>query len=264
MRRRPEAYHQTLRDHEADAVTATDETASIHERVAAKEPDLADRLHYDPYERRSGLVRFLAPGTKPGDWAAARTIELGDAVDGPYDVTAVGPGRAVVERLSSVGDATIRVTKTVALGGDRRAPTLSLTVDLVNESDRTVEAVFGVEWTIMLLGGGGNPAAWFEADGLRGTHDGAGTAASITAFAQGNDAVGVTVETRLSEPGDLWWAPVETVSNSEGGFERSYQGAGILVSWPLALEPGASRSVTLVNAVTTATDLAVVERGSVD
>ena len=39
----------------------------------------------------------------------------------------------------------------------------------------------------------------------------------------------------------LWWAPVETISNSEAGFERVYQGAGLLLSWPLALAAGASR-----------------------
>ena len=53
----------------------TDEAASIHEIVAAKEADLADHLHYDPYERRSGLVRFLAPGTtarRLGGWPGCR------------------------------------------------------------------------------------------------------------------------------------------------------------------------------------------------
>ena len=42
----------------------------------------------------------------------------------------------------------------------------------------------------------------------------------------------------MSEPADAWWAPVETISNSEAGFERVYQGSGLLLSWPLALAPG--------------------------
>ena len=55
----------------ADGDDAGDESgpASIHEIVMAKEPGLADQLHYDPYERRSGLVRFLAADadtTRPG------------------------------------------------------------------------------------------------------------------------------------------------------------------------------------------------------
>ncbi len=67
MRRRPEAYHETLRAHESALADGsghagtTDDGAptSIHDRVLTKEPGLADRLHYDGHERRSGLVRFL-------------------------------------------------------------------------------------------------------------------------------------------------------------------------------------------------------------
>ncbi len=72
MRRRPEAYHETLREHDAagrepGAAPATaDAPTSIHEIVLVKEPGLAERLHYDPYERRSGLVRFLPPGDDRG------------------------------------------------------------------------------------------------------------------------------------------------------------------------------------------------------
>jgi alpha-amylase len=264
MRRRPESYHTTLREHEAAASGATpagtDTTTSIHEMVMAKEPDLATRLHYDAYERRSGLVRFLAPGTTPDDWAAGRAVELGDAVDQAFEVATIGPRRVVLERLANVSGAAVRVAKTVVLTGDRRAPALSLTVDLTNGSDRTVEAIFGIESTIMMLGGGGNPAAWFKAGGVRGSHDGSGTASAISSFAQGNDAVGVALETRTTEPAGLWWAPVETVSNSEGGFERSYQGAGILVWWALSLDAGASRSVTIDYIVTTTADMAADER----
>jgi alpha-amylase len=39
-------------------------------------------------------------------------------------------------------------------------------------------------------------------------------------------------------PGEVAWGPVETVSLSEAGYERIYQGSAILVSWPLALRPG--------------------------
>jgi len=124
--------------------------------------------------------------------------------------------------------------------------------------------MLGLEWTIMLLGGGGNPAAWIEVDGVRGSHDGSGTAESTSSFAQGNDAVGVSIETALSEPATLWWAPVDTVSNSEGGFERVYQGAGFLASWPLSLAPGAARTVTIRHAVTASRDYADEERAEAD
>jgi len=43
----------------------------------------------------------------------------------------------------------------------------------------------------------------------------------------------------------LWWYPVETISNSEGGFERIYQGLCIMPLWPLLLKPGENWSVNL-------------------
>ena len=109
----------------------------------------------------------------------------------------------------------------------------------------------------------GRLAAWLEVEGIRSTHDARGTAESVTAIAQGNDHIGVAVLTTLSEPARAWWAPVETVSNSEGGFERIYQGAGLLLSWPLSLTPGATRTMTVSSAVTTTHDRAAEEPASV-
>ena len=271
MRRRPEAYHETLRQHDA-AVTEHDDDpagapASIHDIVMTKEAGLADQIHYDPYERRSGLVRFLAPDTEPDGWAAGEAVELGDAVEDVFDLATLELDRVVVTRDATVigggGPTAVRVTKEIVLGGDRRSPTLALSVTVANRSEHALEAMLGLEWTVMMLGGGGNPAAWLEVDGIRSTHDARGTAASVTAIAQGNDHVGVAVLTTLSEPARAWWAPVETVSNSEGGFERIYQGAGLLLSWPLSLTPGATRTMTVSNAVTTTHDRAAEEPASV-
>ncbi len=89
-----------------------------------------------------------------------------------------------------------------------------------------------------MLGGGGNPSAWWDVDGTRTGHDVAGRPAGVTRLSQGNDYIGVAVETIVDEPADAWWAPIETVSNSESGFERVYQGGALLLSWPLRLAPG--------------------------
>jgi len=175
--------------------------------------------------------------------------------------------RAVVSRAATVtsrlGPAAVQVTKEVVLGGDRRSPTLALSVTVANQSNHRLDAILGLEWTLTMLGGGGNPAAWLEVEGVRGAHDTRGTALAVTALAQGNDHVGVAVTTTVSEPASAWWAPVETVSNSEGGFERIYQGAGLLLSWPLSLAPGAARTVTVTHAVTTARDRTVEDARSV-
>jgi len=45
------------------------------------------------------------------------------------------------------------------------------------------------------------------------------------------------------EPMTLWRFPIETVSVSEGGFERLYQGSVFLAHCPVDLSPGESRTL---------------------
>jgi alpha-amylase len=269
MRRRPEAYHATLEALESRAPVAAGSTAeggdggsdggaapaSIHEVVRAKEPGLAARLVHDAYERRSGLVRVLASDASPEDWAMARATELGDLVDGSFTLVELGPGRLVTCRDGTVAGASVRVTKTLTLGGNRRAPTLALQLDIDHVAGPPIDARFGVEWALTMLGGGGNPAAWWDIGGVRTAHDASGTASGISTITQGNDHIGVSVTTTTSEA-DAWWAPIETVSNSEGGFERMYQGSALLLSWPVRLVPGDRWARTITNVVSTIRDRA--------
>jgi alpha-amylase len=108
----------------------------------------------------------------------------------------------------------------------------------------------------MLLGGGGNPSAWYEVGDARRAHDASGTATGITRIGQGNDWVGIAIEGLATPAADAWWAPIETVSNSEDGFERVYQGSSLLFSWPLDLAPGAEMTVAVEQRVSVATDRA--------
>ena len=64
------------------------------------------------------------------------------------------------------------------------------------------------------------------------------------------------METALDEPTDAWWAPIETISNSEDGYERVYQGSGLLLSWPLQLGPGDRWRRIVRHTVTTTRDRA--------
>ncbi len=278
LRRRPEAYHETLKSHEALLASVADlpegpsggaeagAPASIHDIVMTKEVGLAAQLHYDPYERRSGLVRFLALGTDAEAWSTGEAIELGDAVDGAFEIGKLETDRLIARRVGDVagpaGPIEVRIVKDLVLGGDRRSPTLDLTVTVENRSTSPLAALFGLEWTLTMLGGGGNPAAWWEMDGARTGHDSRGISAGVSTFAQGNDYVGLAVTTTLSRRATAWWAPVETVSNSEGGFERVYQGSGLLLGWPLALAAGESFTVAVGHVVTTAYDRAIEERAA--
>ena len=53
---------------------------------------------------------------------------------------------------------------------------------------------------------------------------------------------------------DAWWAPIETVSNSEGGVERVYQGSALLLSWVVDVAPGATWRATVRHAARIASE----------
>jgi 4-alpha-glucanotransferase len=260
LRRRPEAYHDLLRAVDAkragqkpDDGGGAAAPASIHDTVRMKETGLAARLAYDAYERRSGLVRLLPLDATPAAWAGAALTELGDAVDGAFAVTELTPGSLVASRDGTVlagGIRTpVRVTKRLRLGGGRLDPTLELSVEVENTGTTRIDTRLGIEWTTMMLGGGGNPAAWWDIGGTRTAHDGSGRAEGVERLAQGNDYVGLAITTTVSPAAEAWWAPVETISNSEEGFERVYQGSGLLLSWPIALDAGATWAAVIANAV---------------
>jgi Alpha-amylase/alpha-mannosidase len=279
LRRRPEAYHETLRRHEREKAeraanggstdaggSASGAPASIHEIVQVKEEGLADRLIYDDYERRSGLVRILPSEMAPEEWAAGGRDDLGDFVRAPFRLVDLGADRAVLARDGMVtidGSALpVSVEARIRVGGGRLDPTLEQAVTVENHATRPFQARIGVEWALTMLGGGGNPQAWWDIAGTRSAHDGTGSATGIDHVEQGNDWLGVRVRTTTDTPADAWHAPIETISNSEAGFERVYQGSALLLSWLVDIPPGGSWSATIAHQAQVSIDRAVEEAAS--
>ncbi len=264
LRRRPEAYHDKLAregspDHDAGAANGGSVT-SIHGIVRSKEEGLADRLRYDDHERRSGLVRFLPANSTPADYGAGEILDLGTAMEAGHSVIELSPGRVVTEATARVrtseGVGSVLIRKSIELGGDRLAPTLTVRVTVRNAGEVPLRVRLGIEWAMMMLGGGGNPSAWYDVAGRLGAHDASGSAEDVRAVGQGNDWLGVSVGAVPSPAADAWWAPIETISNSEDGFERVYQGSSLLLSWPLDLAPEAVQTVAVEQRVTVGRDLA--------
>ncbi len=288
LRRRPESYHARLVASEREAevaalgddapaaeMVAADAVAAaaggpktIHDIATSKEPGLAAFLRYDRHERRSGLVHLLpADGATSGaQFAAATYRELGDFVDEPYVLDTLSDGKVAARRVGAVlvdGEPqALEVEKRFRFAGGRLDPILELVTTVVSRADRTLEFELAVEWNVNLLGGGHNPAAYYEvAGGARAHHDVAGGLVSASSIAFGNDFEGVRIEAAIEPAADLTWYPVETVSNSEGGFERSYQGSSLLFRWPVSLAPGEYRTFTVSFAAHQTRDRSAEEAG---
>jgi 4-alpha-glucanotransferase len=308
MRRRREAYHQALIDHDAaetaaaEAAAATEAKAAakaerakataesggpsaadehgdsdadedgpiptIHGVVRVRESGLAARLRYDTYERRSGLVHLFASGTDRETYAGAAATELGDAHDGAYELVEQTEDQVVLRRDVTIHDAAapqrrshgeptiVRIDKRFTFDGARRTPGIRLEVTIEHRSGPALHADLAVEWALMMLGGGGNPAAYYEIGGDAFTHDSAGQRDGVERIESGSRYIGVELSTTISPAATAWWSPIETVSNSEFGFERVYQGSALVTLWPLRIDPGERRTVTIDQRVTTTRDRA--------
>jgi hypothetical protein len=249
MRRRPEAYHAKLREAEAAAAaTAADKTKakslSPHEGFTAKEAGLSKLLVYDDHERRSGLVRILDSTGK----------EVGDFVNGEW---CVERDRLKVVLSRTAGG--FHATKTIDLRGSRNAGELSIsvTVGLDEEFVGNLE----LEWNLNLLGGGANPEAYYAWADQEMRHDAAGSVAAGVELAFGNRYEGVAISIAVEPGAAQKWFPVETVSNSEAGFERVYQGSCLTQRWPLKLAARESAIFTVTIAFDQTRDRAAEEAG---
>lgn len=269
LRRRPESYHAAIaRTANADSAgadaagaddrSATDagEGSSVDGVLRAKESGLADHLIYDNHERRSALVRFLPIDASAAAYGAGEIEDLGTLLEAGHAIDELRDRRLVgsADGFVRSGDhlVPVHLIKSIDLAGDRMAPALRVTITVRNTGRSPLRARLGLEWAVMMLGGGGNPSAWIEAGGERRAHDVPGEAAAIESVGQGNDWLGISLVSRPSPAADAWWAPIETVSNSEDGFERVYQGTSLLLSWPIDLGPGEEITAGVANEVAVA------------
>jgi alpha-amylase len=276
MRRRPEAYHAALleqaeaqarepRAAAGEAAEDDDSVTSIHEIMGPVDRRLVAALRYDAYERRSGLVHLLGPDVDAARFATGDFGELLDAVDGPFDVVELSPTRVVVRREASVRVAAdalgrVRIERALTIGGGRLDPRLETETLVENVGEATVEGRLAVEWNVMLLGGGGNPQAWWELPSRRIRHDARAVEPGVRELGQGNDWVGIRVDTSVTPAADAWIAPIETISKSEAGFERVYQGSCLLLGLPVTLAPGSAAGIRVEHRVGVSADRAEAVR----
>jgi alpha-amylase len=193
------------------------------------------------------LLRFLAPTSTPETLDGEAGRDLGDFASGGWDVDRVTADEVSLSRDGAVAaggaNVPVRAIRTVRVGGDRLHPVLTARWVVTNTGGVPLTARLAIEWSTMLLGGGGNPAAYLELAGRRVAHDSHIDASTVDGFASGNETLGVHLETRFDPPSDLWIAPIETVSNSESGFELVYQGSTATIGRLVTLAPGESASI---------------------
>lgn len=214
LARRIEPYHPQV-----SRVPAPPEgVRSIHERLGAKEPDLARHLRYDPHSRTSLVDHFFPLDASAPDCDADR----GDFVTGVYAGRAAKQDKLLVAaftREGSVrgerGPVPVRVEKKVTLpeGGS----SFQVAYELL--ARHPLEVTFAVEFNLACL----NPEGFGRPEGP-----------ALRIRDSWHDLV---LEFLASSASGYWVYPVRTVSTSEGGFELNYQAMAVVPYWRLKLGP---------------------------
>lgn len=264
MTRYQESYHQILREHEQEqrrqknsAIAATKaEPESPHTTIRTKEPDLDRYLTIDSYRRASLIDHFLPIGLPAGNFARGHYEDQGTFADQPYEVQVTPHEQGLDIRLTRTGQVrragalsplTLSITKTlfVPIGEER----LEIRYLLENKSQARLQTIFASEWNINLLGGGHNPQAYCQVEGITPEtyhFDSNGENAQVAAFHVGNTWLQQDIHFLFSKPATLWRYSIETVTGSESGFERTHQGSCFLPHWLLHLEAGESWQAEIV------------------
>jgi hypothetical protein len=262
LQRRVEAYHSRLQY----ATQPTDQVTSIHNQTIAKEAGLEKRLKYDRWPRNAFRLLLFPNGKTHADFDALRLEENSVFAGGDYQIEQATPHDVKLALEGSMCNGTqgtdtrmnLRATKTFKFDWSKNSFTISCRLDL----QRSVPALppgelaapqpfmVGLEMVVNLLAP--NIAdRYFEFSGTREPLEWSGVVDG-SHLRMADDWQDVAVEIEAGGASHLWVAPIETVSESEEGFERVYQGSQILGVWPVDLAPSGIWSAETVLRVTTA------------
>ncbi|MBI5365819.1 MAG: DUF1926 domain-containing protein [Planctomycetes bacterium] len=263
LSRRPEAYHRNVG--RAVYVENLETAVGIDNQILAKRPGLDRLLIYDAYARETLVEHFFADEPHVDEVAAGRAGERGDFVPGEYRVTAAGgAGEAALtlvrEGAVTVGDGggagagagagpgearRVRVAKVLRLPEPERA-LLEVRYEVTNLAAARLDTVFAVETNFSLLAGNAHDRFYVDGGGRNvGPLVTVGDFREQEGFGLVDEWQGIAVRLGWSAPAGVWIFPVQTVSNSEGGFEAVYQNSVVLPRWRLALGPGERWTATL-------------------
>jgi hypothetical protein len=243
LTRRREAYHARIK--EADAAAADDGGArSIHARIEAKEAGLATLLEYDAVRRaslREGVLAADAAVNALDPWAGA-PLALA-ATEMAYRVSERVDAIEVTLTADGLPAMPLSVEKSVTLHAD--GARLSVAYRLEWRGPGRLDGRWAVQWNLALTAGAA-PGRYYRLPD-RPSLGSRGARAALDGLTLVDEWLGVELALGSPAPAEVAWAPVETVSLSESGLERIYQGSSIVFAWPLHLAAGEPwlRSLTL-------------------
>jgi alpha-amylase len=239
LTRRREGYHLKVDVAVVGQGRRRSETA--HDRIRAKEPGLARLLTDDWYLKRCFITHFFTEDVDFERFAGNRFGEEGDFIIEQFDhQTDAVSGEATFTRNGNLwrpdGVIPMRVRKRFSFSP--AGEEIRVVHELVCPAGHEVRVNFGIENNFNLLAGHAEDR-YVVVDGSRqsptyldsaAVHHGAGSYGLIDEFR----GLGLALVSEQTSS-ELWRLPIWTVSQSDGGFERVFQGTTLVSLYRLTV-----------------------------
>ncbi|OGX40442.1 MAG: hypothetical protein A2984_01410 [Omnitrophica WOR_2 bacterium RIFCSPLOWO2_01_FULL_41_12] len=218
--RRYEKYHSRLKEKINSERNESKNPLSIHEFSEIKDGVSKADISYDKVLRYSLIEHFISSETKLEDFSSCQYNEAADFLNTRYAYKIISQGKSAQVkfwRTGKVCGTEIELIKNVSLNDG-----LGVSYELKNSSGLGVEAIFGVEFNLSVY------------DPVLSNKSGAATLKALTI----NDVWQNTkINFLMDKKTQLWYFPVDTISDSESGIERTYQELCLLFHWQIDLKP---------------------------
>jgi 4-alpha-glucanotransferase len=249
LTRRFEAYHELVGG-KGEGGT------KLENQLGEKESNLRGYLVYDRKIRRSLADVFLAPKTRFDDYVGQKYLPAFNFE--AKEVTLERHGHETEVRFLGIARAaeagsSLRVEKSIILA--KGSPNLRIEWRFTNiatggagkkaNGDSAIaEFRFGCEALFCLLAGNA-PDRYIEWNEKRDILASRGEMLGAQSVVIADEWLKLKTETKFSGVAEVWRDAIETVSQSEGGYERVYQGTVLIPVWDFSLTPGAEGSASM-------------------
>lgn len=220
LTRRWESYHEKIKGAVNHHQPSSSNPPILHEQIHLKEPGLENILNYDWYLRSSAIDHFFQEGTRLEDFKKCKYGEQGDFVLGEYqkvDLSKDSIYRIQLKRKGQVWHQDqsypLSVQKTISIPHQNKnlnQSELTIHYEITNLSKTKIDSIlFGSEFNFAFS------VYHLEKD------------ISFTQFKNWHRTdpyLFLNLDVEFTQPMDGWVFPLDTVSNSETGFEKTFQG----------------------------------------
>ena len=223
--RKKEAYHRRLIEFESNNVKIDpQQVKTIHDLVLVREEGLSKKLYYDWYQRYSFLDHFLHPDTKFENFYKCQYGEQGNFTIEKYQIEEIDKKNfeVILSRIGNVwiGNNSYQLKITKKFVVDDSQSCISCSYEIKNLSNTKIDLWFLSELNMLVFNQQQNISQEVETD----------------CYKIFDEVKKFGVEIKSDQKKLFWIFPIETISLSEAGFERTFQGVCIAINSKFSLQ----------------------------